>query len=70
MQGCVGELSLLMVKSGGRDPAVHEHLQQVTSEFQHIAAIFCSQGPEVLAALSIVVHGLDFSSQKGYARCA
>ena len=47
LQGCVGELSLLMVKAGGGNTAVNDHLQQVTSEFQHIAAIFCSQGPEV-----------------------
>ena len=39
-----------MVKAGGGNTAVNDHLQQVTSEFQHIAAIFCSQGPEVLLA--------------------
>ncbi len=47
LQGCVGALSLLMVKAGGRNASADDHLQQVTSEFQHIAAIFCSQGPEV-----------------------
>ncbi len=55
LQGCVGALSLLMVKAGGRDASADDHLQQVTSEFQHIAAIFCSQGPEVCTLHAIML---------------
>ncbi|KAK9835456.1 hypothetical protein WJX74_000455 [Apatococcus lobatus] len=53
-KGCVGELSLLMVKAGGSNTAVNDHLQQVTSEFQHIAAIFCSQGPEAMHQMTMM----------------